>query len=194
MRQTRFAWGAYRAAPCFPARLGPRFVAAVRKARLWLVPLVSYGLGPDEAGPSPARTGPDGVLPPSRSAPLRGGQKAIANTSLQGRASTPCEPLAPQSPDCRPARSESSPHPSSRQNWPFQGNPTGFHIGSPRLPRRDYRGEETKNCQNPAMGFHMPAPGPPHFGSLGELRQLVTLLPPTRGRRRSCACARAGGS
>ena len=30
---------------------GPRFVAAVRKARLWFVPLVSTGLGPDESGP-----------------------------------------------------------------------------------------------------------------------------------------------
>ncbi len=31
---------------------GPRFVAAGRKARLWGVPLVSFRLGPDEAGPS----------------------------------------------------------------------------------------------------------------------------------------------
>ncbi len=35
---------------------GPRFVAAVRKARFWSVPLVSSGRGPDEAGPIVATT------------------------------------------------------------------------------------------------------------------------------------------
>ena len=35
----------------------PRFVAAVRKAHLWIVPFVSSRLGPDEAGPSQCGSG-----------------------------------------------------------------------------------------------------------------------------------------
>ncbi len=52
----------------FPFPGGPRFVAAVRKARPWTVPFVSYRLGPDKAGP-PSEVCPSFASPPRVSAP-----------------------------------------------------------------------------------------------------------------------------
>ncbi len=65
--------------------------AAVRKARLRIVPLVSSGLGPDEAGPPARPRARAAFSPPARCAPPSGGgHKLMFYGEFREKCDTPC--------------------------------------------------------------------------------------------------------